>query len=184
MSELTHPLFELLRADAWIHESKALRWALGNDEATIYAELLSRHDYFAAKNQLTPEGYFFNTIEDLYAATHISVHAQRSAIKNLKNVGLIDTQVKGLPATRYFKIWNCPSLLGELLQKGKNLAETARKPTKMLSYDKNAQLDRVESNGNKYLMPDLKFSPEHELQGMYFTAEALGRKPRKDRHDG
>lgn len=62
MEKLTHPLFELLRSDAWIHESKALRWALGNDEATIYAELLSRHDYFQSRGQLTSEGYFFRRL--------------------------------------------------------------------------------------------------------------------------
>uniref|UniRef100_A0A6H2A2C3 Uncharacterized protein n=1 Tax=viral metagenome TaxID=1070528 RepID=A0A6H2A2C3_9ZZZZ len=149
MSKLNHPIFDLLRADAHISVNKALRWALGNDEATIYSELLSRNAYFSDRDKLDPDGFFFNTIEDLYAGTHIADKAQRSAITNLKNLGLIDVKVQGIPAMRFFKIIDCPTILSDLLQKGKMLALNARNATKMHSITKRSELVLPLGKGNK-----------------------------------
>jgi hypothetical protein len=150
MSKLTHPLFELLTADAWIQTNKALRWALGNDEAVIYAELIACHIYFQNREQLTDEGYFFNTVDDLYIKTHVEKRAQRSAIKKLVASGLIDMRVQSLPPVRYFKIWDAPALLQSFLQKGKFLMENARKALEDAKKDKTALFKGTKSSPNKY----------------------------------
>jgi hypothetical protein len=126
MSKLKHPLFELLRSDAHISVNKALMFALGNDEALIYAELLSRHVYFESR-ELLEDGYFYNTIEDLFSGTNLSVYKQRAAINNLKLVGLVDMAVKGLPPKRFFKIENSPELLSELIEIGREKGRKARR---------------------------------------------------------
>ena len=51
--------------------------------------------------------------------------------------GLIDMKVQGIPPVRYFKIFNDPELVIRYLQKGKELAENARKVNE---YNKNAEM--------------------------------------------
>jgi hypothetical protein len=126
MSRPNHPIFDLLRHDAWLQESTALRWALGNDEAAIYAYLLYKNEYWKEHDGLNG-GYFFLTIEDLYVGVHVNKRAQRSAVKNLVDNGLIDMKVQGIPPIRYFKINFNQELIIKLLQKGKELAENVRK---------------------------------------------------------
>lgn len=151
MSKLTHPVYAMLTADAWIQVNKSLRWSLGNDEAVIYAELIAANIYFEKRSELTEDEYFFNTIEDLYLKTHIEKRAQRSAITKLKNAGLIDMVVQGLPPVRYFKIHNDPELLIRYLQKGKELIENVRKATEINKKDKTALFKGTESSSNKYI---------------------------------
>ncbi len=126
MSKPSHPIFDLLRHDAWLQESTALRWALGNDEAAIYAYLLYKNEYWKERCELYGD-YFFLTIDDLYVAVHVNKRAQRSAVKNLVDAGLIDMKIQGIPPVRYFKINFDQELIVKLLQKGKELAENARK---------------------------------------------------------
>jgi hypothetical protein len=151
MSKLTHPVYDLLTSDAWIQVNKALRWSLGNNEAVIYAELVATHIYFQNRDQITPEGYFFNTVEDLYLKTHIEKRAQKSSITKLKLSGLIDMIVQGLPPVRYFKIHNDPELLLTYLKKGKELVENARKATEHQKKDKKAFFKSAYCTSNKYL---------------------------------
>ena len=126
MSKHTHTIFDLLRHDAWLQESIALRWALGNDEAAIYAYLLYKNEYWKERGELD-DGYFYLTVGDLYVAVHVNKRAQRSAVQKLVDVGLIDVQVGGMPPVRHFKINFDQNLIAELLQKGKELAEIAQK---------------------------------------------------------
>jgi len=111
-------LRDLLRGDGFIHVSKALIFAIGNDAALIYSELLSRHGYFETRGMLTGDGYFFNTIEDLYGGTGLSVFQQRKGIGVLQKVGLIDMEVRGIPPKRYFKILDVAHVLSNLLLEG------------------------------------------------------------------
>jgi hypothetical protein len=124
MSKL-NPIYELARSDGYISSNKCLRWALGRDEADIYAVLLSRNAYFEDREELTPDGYFFNTINDIYQATAINEKAQRAAINNLKKSGLIDVERRGIPPTRFFKIIDDLSLLARIIKKGREKARKA-----------------------------------------------------------
>ena len=118
MYKIDNPLYDLLRADAHISISKALMFAIGNNEAIIYSELLSRQAYFADRGTLTDDGYFFNTVADLYSGTNLTKYQQQKAISNLKDMQLIDMEVKGIPPKRFFRIENNPDLLLGLLRKG------------------------------------------------------------------
>lgn len=95
---------DLLRSDGSIVINKKLAKLIGLNEAIIYGELVSRYCYFEDKNQLTEDGYFFNTIESLQEATSLNEYSQRKAIRALIEYGLIFQEVRGVPAKRYFKI--------------------------------------------------------------------------------
>jgi hypothetical protein len=178
MSKLSHPVFDLLSNDAWIQVNVALRWALGNDEGVIFASLIAAYKYFEKKSQLTEEGFFFNTIEDIYLKTHIEKRAQRSAIKKLVASGLIDMQVHGLPPVRYFKIHNDPDLLIKYLQMGRELIENARKVNENQKKDKTALFKGASCTSNKYIYAngeDENIDPElmaHLARAIAFHNEA------------
>jgi hypothetical protein len=97
-------LINLLRSDGSIIVNKKLAYNIGLHEAIMYSELLSKYKYFAEKNELQPDGYFFNTVANMQKDTTLSDHQQRKAIRSLEKLGLIEYKTKGLPAKRYFKI--------------------------------------------------------------------------------
>ena len=75
-------LIELLRSDGSIVINKTLAKNIGLNEAIIYSELLSRYCYFSNRNELTADGYFFNTVKDLEDGTTLNEYSQRKAIRN------------------------------------------------------------------------------------------------------
>lgn len=77
---------------------------VGMEAAAVYSELVSKYGYFKKRNQLTDDGYFFNTIEDLQKDTGLTEYLQRKAIKKLESFGLIKVELRGLPSKRYFKL--------------------------------------------------------------------------------
>lgn len=113
-----NPIYDLLRADGSIVINKNLITAIGLNESIMFCELLSRHYYFSGQGQLQSDGSFFNTIFDLSLATGLADKAQRTAINNLKNLGLLSVNVKGIPAKRYFKICGSQGLIESYLSKG------------------------------------------------------------------
>lgn len=77
---------------------------VGMEAAAVYSELVSKYGYFKKRNQLTDDGCFFNTIEDLQKDTYLTEYLQRKAIKKLESFGLIKVELRGLPSKRYFKL--------------------------------------------------------------------------------
>lgn len=107
-------IFDLLRSNGSITINKRLATALGLEAAVMYAELLSRNNYFEERGKLK-RGWFFNTVDDLKDATTLSRHKQDKAKAKLEKVGLIESRVDGMPAKRYFKIIEDSQLLEDLL---------------------------------------------------------------------
>lgn len=116
-------ILELLRADGSITVNKNLIQAIGLNEAVLYCELLSRYFYFESRLLLDEEGCFYNTQYDLQAGTGLGEKAQRTAISNLKSLGLIEVKRKGMPAKRYFKINPDENKITFLLIQGKEKLE-------------------------------------------------------------
>ena len=97
-------ILDLLREGGSIVVNKKLAHAIGMDAAVMYSELISKQRYFAKKGQLTDDGYFFNTVENMREDTTLSKYQQANAIKKLVMLNLIYHQNRGLPQKRYFKI--------------------------------------------------------------------------------
>jgi len=118
-----NPIYDLLRADGSIVINKNLITGIGLNESIMFCELLSRHYYFAGQKQLQEDGSFFNTIFDLSLATGLADKAQRTAITSLKNLGLLNVSVKGIPAKRYFKVCGSQELIQSYLKQGADKRE-------------------------------------------------------------
>ena len=117
-------IYELLRADGSIVINKALIHSIGLNESILYCELISRYFYFEDRFLLDKNGMFYNSIDDLFLATGVHRKSQSSALSNLKNLGLIDVIVKGIPKKRYFdmklKDKNTSDLLNKYIIEGKS----------------------------------------------------------------
>ena len=94
---------QLISTRNFITVNKDLIKLLGLEEAILLGELASEHDYWESQDKLE-DGYFYSTVENIQEHTTLSDHKQRKALKNLKDKGLIEIKVKGIPAKRYIKI--------------------------------------------------------------------------------
>lgn len=112
-------LIELLRSDGSIVVNKSLARSIGLEAAVIYSELLSKYSYWLNNNELTNDGYFYSTIEDLEEATGLGRKAQDSAINKLVSLGLIVKKVAKYNTAspkRYFKLNQNVELILSLLE--------------------------------------------------------------------
>lgn len=97
-------VLQLIASSNFISVNKTLLKKLGLEETIILGELASEYEYWKSKNGIDEYGYFFSTIENIEEATTINGYKQRVAINRLKELGIIDVKIKGLPAKRYIKI--------------------------------------------------------------------------------
>ena len=92
----------LLSSSAFLIVNKQLAKQVGLKGAVLLADLISKEEYFIA-NGMT-DGWFFNTAKNIEEDTCLTSHQQRKAIKSLKDLGIIETKVVGIPAKQHFKI--------------------------------------------------------------------------------
>ena len=92
----------LLSRSAFLIVNKQLAKQVGLKGAVLLADLISKEEYFIA-NGMT-DGWFFNTAKNIEEDTCLTSHQQRKAIKRLKDLGIIETKVVGIPAKQHFKI--------------------------------------------------------------------------------
>ena len=92
----------LLSSTAFLIVNKELAKQVGLKAAVLLADLISKEEYFISKGMT--DGWFFNTAKNIEDDTSLTSHQQRKAIKNLKDLGIIETKVVGIPAKQHFKI--------------------------------------------------------------------------------
>ena len=92
----------LLSSSSFLIVNKRLAKQVGLKGAILLADLISKEEYFIAKGMT--DGWFFNTAKNIEEDTCLTSHQQRKAIKRLKDLGIIDTKVVGIPAKQHFKI--------------------------------------------------------------------------------
>lgn len=95
-------MLNLIAQKNYISVNKTLIKTFGLTEAVILGELASEHDYWEEQEKLDDENMFFCTVTKLEENTGLNEYEQRKAIKHLVELGVVQTKVKGLPATRYF----------------------------------------------------------------------------------
>ena len=96
-------ILQLISTSNFITVNKDLIKALGLEEAILLGELASEYDYWSTRNEIE-NGYFYSTIDNIEEKTTLTAYKQRKCLENLKNKGIIDIQIKGMPAKRYIKI--------------------------------------------------------------------------------
>ena len=96
-------ILQLISTSNFITVNKDLIKVLGLEEAILLGELASEYDFWNNKNEIE-DGYFYSTIENIEEKTTLTAYKQRKCLETLKNKGIIDIQIRGIPAKRYIKI--------------------------------------------------------------------------------
>ncbi len=151
-------ILHLLASDGFLSVNKHIARVVGLDAAVLLAELASAYTYFESRDQLTPEGMFFETVERIQENTTLSQYQQSKAVKVLTDAGILKTKKIGIPARRYFLI-NEESVVNILeYKKSKNFI-TGDKKTSSQDIEKldcNNNIDIKEKNNNKYIQETIE----------------------------
>ena len=123
MQYLITPLLEVLNPTNTVSRNRLLSFAIGNSEAEIYNCLIAKHVYYNNLGKLTEGGWFYSTVKDLHLSSGYAEDAQKTAIRHLIKHGLIESELKGLPAKRYFRIIPDADKLASLLRSGEEAQE-------------------------------------------------------------
>ena len=81
--------------------NKTLVSRLGIEEAFFICLLAEAEQLFKGNER---DGYFFQTAKEIETRSGLSGYKQRTIIASLEEKGLIKTDLKGIPAKRYFKL--------------------------------------------------------------------------------
>ena len=147
----------LLSSTAFLVVNKKLASEIGLNETVLLADLISKEQYFIENNQLN-EGYFFNTAKNIQADTSLTAHQQRKSIKKLKALGIIETQLVGIPAKQHFKIMT-NKLLSYFTTSCEKTAQQDVKKTQTINKNKEITINNNISN-NMIEFRKMKFGTE------------------------
>ena len=141
-------LISMLSSKNYIIANKEIAKLFGIEEAILLGELCSELKYWAENGKTTADGYFFSTVENVKENTTLSDRRQRAAIKTLKDAGILDVKLSGLPAKRYIKI-NEEQLAALLLNNNAQNAKTSSYETQELGIAKrNCNNNNINDNKN------------------------------------
>ena len=121
MQYLITPLLEVLNPTNTVSRNRLLSFAIGNVEAEIYNCLIAKHVYYNNQGKLHEGGWFYSTVMDLHLSSGYAEDAQKTAIRHLIKHGLIESELKGLPAKRYFRIIPDTDRLTSLIESGQEV---------------------------------------------------------------
>ncbi len=99
MSILQH-----LSTENFITVNRTIAKLVGLEAAVIIGELASEQLYWAERDGLDEEGYFYSTVENLEKRTFLNAHSQRQALGILQEYGFVSVVKKGMPARRFLRI--------------------------------------------------------------------------------
>ena len=88
---------ELLMAGNFLAINKTVMQKLGLETAVLLSS-------FAEADRLSNDGWFYQTIDTVEKHTTLSRHKQDKAIAQLEQLQILETDRRGIPAKRYFKI--------------------------------------------------------------------------------
>ena len=165
-------ILQLISTSNFITVNKDLIKELGLEEAILLGELASEYDYWNNKNEIEDD-YFYSTIENIEEKTTLTAYKQRKCLENLKNKGIIDIQIRGIPAKRYIKI-NEEKVIeifnNKLL---KNLTTGCKKISQLEVKKLNGNNNIINNNINKNIKKEKKETEFDSVITENFTDEEL-----------
>lgn len=120
-------MFKTLAIGNFIMVNREIAVKLGINAAVMIAELANEEQYYETRGELE-NGWFYSSRDNIEDKTGLKRRKQESGIKDLKEAGLIETKVCGMPARRFFKLNE--SALIELLSDGTKPANLRDKTDK------------------------------------------------------
>lgn len=142
--------------------NKAVARDLGLEAAVMLGELASEYAYWEKRDGLE-DGCFYSTIENIEEQTTLTRFQQNRAIDMLRENGLLESSVKGIPARRYFKFnYNqvCEYLTSKFarnLQTG--LQETYKQDCEKPAGNNNKNNNKNNNNNNITVVTAKRFTP-------------------------
>ena len=98
MCEKEQAIHTLVEAGCyWIVNWRMVQELGGTDEALLLGYLCSMQKLYG-----NAKGVFYRTIPDMKRETLLDVRRQRTALRKLAELGLIEMRVTGMPKKRYF----------------------------------------------------------------------------------
>lgn len=94
---------DLLSTDGFIIYNKKLARTIGTNPAILLGYLCSEYNFYSSNGQLD-DGMFFCTREKIKYNTGLTETEQRTATKKLKELEILETELKGMPSKTYYKI--------------------------------------------------------------------------------
>ena len=152
----------LLSSSAFLIVNKQLAKQVGLKGAVLLADLISKEEYFMAHGMT--DGWFFNTAKNIEEDTCLTSHQQRKAIKNLKELGIIETKVVGIPAKQHFKIIE-NKLLSYFNTSCEESAKLVVKKTQTINKNnnKNNNNNNISNRRNEFVFDVLSFNYEESI---------------------
>ena len=150
----------LLSSSAFLIVNKQLAKQVGLKGAVLLADLISKEEYFIA-NGMT-DGWFFNTAKNIEEDTCLTSHQQRKAIKNLKDLGIIETKVVGIPAKQHFKIIE-NKLLSYFNTSCEETAKLVVKKTQTINKNNNKNNNNISNRRNEFVFEVLSFEYDESI---------------------
>ena len=153
---------QLLSSSAFLIVNKQLAKQVGLKGAVLLADLISKEEYFIA-NGMT-DGWFFNTAKNIEKDTCLTSHQQRKAIKNLKDLGILETKVVGIPAKQHFKIIE-NKLLSYFNTSCEESAELVVKKTQTINKNKEIRITNniISNRRNDFVFEVLSFDYDESI---------------------
>lgn len=138
-------IISFLANDNYIVVNRSLIKEFGLKEAILLGELASEFNYYKKKDMLDEDGYFYSTIENVKESTSLSSYEQKKCLDKLSERGIVDVNIKGIPATRHIKINSL-----QLINLFANFLETSfRKNEKLVSENFDTNSNNNNNNNNK-----------------------------------
>jgi len=152
----------LLSSSAFLIVNKQLAKQVGLKGAVLLADLISKEEYFIS-NGMT-DGWFFNTAKNIEEDTCLTSHQQRKAIKSLKDLGIIETKVIGIPAKQHFKIIE-NKLLSYFNTSCEETAKLVVKKTQTINKNnnKNNNNNNISNRRNEFVFEVLSFDYDESV---------------------
>lgn len=108
-------ILDLLNQDNFTQYNIALATKIGINGAIMFQALVRMQRLWESQDKLL-NGFFYATAPTIQKWTALTERQQAPAVKQLIEMGLIEYEVKGIPAKRYFKIVKDYSALAEILR--------------------------------------------------------------------
>lgn len=159
-------LLSLLASNNYVVYNSVLAKRLGPNCAIILGRLCSEYQFWQRSEKLQ-DGFFYATREHIYEMTGLSEDQQRTAIRKLESVGIVETKRIGVPSKTYYKI-NLDSLEAEISRSGKTEGLVEGKPDDLIS-EKSSQAisNRVIDISNKNILSNDNI--ERSSKGLFPT---------------
>jgi len=167
-------ILDFLRADGSIVVNKKLAHEIGLNEAVVYSELVSLYKYWSEREELTEDGFFYCTYENIERNTTLKEKAALRAINKLVKLELIEKVSRGLPRKNYYKITpGIYRLMSDWSQDGNKYKETTKdlpnggtdndSSSTVNKSSNNRQIQNLQNGGSNTDEIDVKEHPKRPL---------------------